>query len=130
MFGAINKRPDVLDREVFDLAVHSVKDPKESWWVKDAALQIIGKGSADWVTPHIDLLLPYLRHSDWWLQNAALTALTPVAADTRCYQRVLPAMGELIRSNQRTALTRGLMPSIRARIKAAGGGTGVGDRDA
>ena len=43
MFGAINKRPDVLDREVFDLAVHSVKDPKESWWVKDAALQIIGK---------------------------------------------------------------------------------------
>ena len=120
MFGAINKRPDVLDREVFDLAVHSVKDPKESWWVKDAALQIIGKGSADWVTPHIDLLLPYLRHSDWWLQNAALTALTPVAADTRCYQRVLPAMGELIRSNQRTALTRGLMPSIRARIKAAG----------
>ena len=120
MFGAIIKRPEVINREVFDLAVQAVKDAKESWWVKDAALQIIGKGSADWIAPHSDLILPYLSHSDWWLQNAALVALTPVAADERCYQRVLPSMGKLIRSNQRSALTRGLMPGIRANIKAAG----------
>ena len=35
----------MINREVFDLAVRAVKDAKESWWVKDAALQIIGKAA-------------------------------------------------------------------------------------
>ena len=33
---------------------------------------------------------------------------------------MLPAIGELVRHNQRTALTAGLLPAIRARIRAAG----------
>ncbi len=120
MFTAIVKRSDVLTPEIFALAVKAVKDRGESWAVKDPALQIIGHGQADWVVPHVDLLLGFLKHSEWWLQNAALTALTPVAADERCYKKVLPAIGELIRTNQRSALTLGLMGSIRAKIKAGG----------
>ncbi len=119
MFSAIEKRPDVLNREIFDLAVAAVEDPNEAWSVKDPALQVIGKASTEWVVPHVDLLLPYLLHEEWWLQNAALTALTVVVADERTYQKVLPAIGELVRHNQRTALTAGLMPGIRTRIKAA-----------
>ena len=68
----------------------------------------------------MDLLLPYLQHEEAWLRNAALTALTPLAADERCYQKVLPAMGELVRKNQRVSVTHGFAPAIRARIKAAG----------
>ena len=49
----------------------------------------IGHAPADWVEPHVDLLLPFLKHEDWWLQNATLTALTPVVADERCYEKVL-----------------------------------------
>jgi len=126
MFSAIyeilrrERRTKVLTREVFDLAIEAVKEPEESWSVKDPALQIIGHAPADWVVPHVDLLLSFLKHSEWWLQNAALTALTPVAADRRCYRKVLPAIGDLIRTNQRSALTLGLMPSIRAKIKAGG----------
>ena len=120
MFGAILSKPDVMTPEIFDLAARAVKDPEESWWVKDAALQLIGRGSADQVVPLVDLLLPYLKHEEDWLKNATLTALTPVAADERCYRRVLPAIGDLIRSNQRVSVTRGLAGSIRGRIKAAG----------
>ncbi len=126
MFTAIyeilrrEKRTEVLTREIFDLAVATVKDPAEAWAVKDPAMQIIGHGQADWVVPHVDCLLGYLNHKEWWLQNAALTALTPVAADERCYKKVLPVIGELIRKNQRSALTMGLMGGIRAKIKAAG----------
>ena len=124
MFSAIyeilrrEKRTEVLTREIFDLAVASVKSPTEAWAVKDPAMQIIGHGQPDWVVPHVDLLLGYLDHSEWWLQNAALTALTPVVADEQCYKKVLPVIGELIRTNQRSALTSGLMPGIRAKIKA------------
>ncbi len=120
MFSAIVKRSDVLNQQIFDLAVRAVKDPVEAWSVKDPALQVIGHAPADWIVPHVDHLLPYLEHDEWWLQNAALTALTPVVADERTYKKVLPVIGELVRHNQRTALTAGLMPGIRARIKAAG----------
>ena len=111
------RRTAALTRDVFDLAVASVTSEQESWWVKDAALHVISAAPADWVEPHIDLLLSYLKHDDWWLQNAALKALTPVVADERCYRRVLPPIGELVRTNQRSALTLGLLGSLRAEIK-------------
>jgi len=126
MFSAIGeilrreKRTEVLTREIFDLAVGAVKAPAESWWVKDAALQVVGHAPADWVVPHVGLLLPLLKHEEWWLRNATLTALTPVVADERCYRKVLTAIGELVRTNQRSAVTLGLMGSLRAKIKEAG----------
>ena len=120
MFGALLGKPNVINPEIFGLAVKSVKNPAESWWVKDAALQVIGRGSAEQVLPLVDTLLPYLKHEEDWLKNAALTALTPVVADERCYRRVLPAIGDLVRNNQRVSITRGLTGGIRAKLKAAG----------
>ncbi len=120
MFGALLYRTDALTTEIFELAVQAVRSPAESWWIKDAAIQLIGRGSVDQIVSLVDLLLPYLKHEEAWLRNAALTALTPVAADERCYQKVLPAMGELVRTNQRVSVTRGFAPNIRAKIKAAG----------
>ena len=120
MFGALLSQDSAVTPEVYDLAVQAMKDPKESWWVKDAAIQIVGKGSVEQIIPLLDDLLPFLKHEEDWLKNAALTALTPVAADERCYKRVLPAMGELIRKNQRVSVTLGFGSAIRAKIKAAG----------
>jgi len=123
MFAAIYEtlryeKTRAFTRDVYDLALQAVKDSEESWWVKDSALRIIGHAPADWVQPHIDTLLPYLQHEDWWLQNATLVALCSVVADERCYKQVLPPIGELIRTNQRSALTLGLMGSIREKIKS------------
>ena len=119
MFAAINRRPDVITPEIHDLAVQALKNPEESWWVKDAALQIIGHGTTEQILPLVDTLLSYLKHEEDWLKNAALTALAPIAADERCYQKVLPAIGELIRNNQRISITSGLSGNIRSAIKAA-----------
>ncbi len=120
MFGALLHRTDAVTPAIFELAVKAARNPAESWWVKDAAIQIIARGSAEQILPLVDLLLPYLKHEDAWLRNAALTALTPVAADERCYRKVLPAMGELVRTNQRASVTHGFAPAIRARLKQAG----------
>ncbi|MGI9239505.1 MAG: HEAT repeat domain-containing protein, partial [Verrucomicrobiales bacterium] len=120
MFGALLFRSDMLTPEIFELAVRAVEDPEESWWIKDAAIQLIGRASTEQILPLVDLLIPYLEHEEAWLRNAALTALTPVAGDERCYQRVLPAMGELLRNNQRVSVTLGFAPAIRAKIKGAG----------
>ncbi|MEM7234366.1 MAG: DUF6288 domain-containing protein, partial [Planctomycetota bacterium] len=125
MFAAIHEtvrreRRNVLTRDIFELAIAAIETSDESWWVKDAALHVVGDAPSDWVVPHVDLLLPYLQHSDWWLQNATLHALTPVVADERVYRKVLPPIGELVRTNQRSALTLGLLGSLRAKIKQGG----------
>jgi hypothetical protein len=88
---------------VFSLAIERLSDPTESWWIKDACLYLVGRAPADWVAPHIDLLIPFLKHQEQWLQNGALVALTPVVADERCYQKALPAIGELLRHCQRVS---------------------------
>jgi hypothetical protein len=105
-----------LTPEVFDLLMDILSDPEESWWVKDAALNLVGRAPADWIAPYVDIIVPYLRHKEWWLQHAALTALTPVVADERCYQSVLPAIGELLRTNDRYNATAGPMYGIRAKV--------------
>ena len=120
MFSAVARRPEVITPAIFELAVKALKAPGESWWVKDSALQIIGRGSLEQILPLVDLLLPYLRHEEAWLRNGALTALTPVAGDERCYRKILPAMGELVRTNQRVSVTLGFAPAIRAKIRSAG----------
>lgn len=118
MFAAIAKR-EMLTPEIFDAAVQAIREDDESWWIKDAALQILSRASADQLVELVDELLPYLEHEEDWLKNAALTALTPIAADERTYQKILPAMGELVRKNQRVSITHGFAPAIRARIRSA-----------
>lgn len=122
MFSQIagNLNAETLPKEAFDLAVKAVSDPKESWWVKDAALLVIGQGKPDWIIPHADLLLSYLNHEETWLRNAAMKAITPIAADPSTYQKIIPPIAEVIRTSQRPAVTLGLLPGIREKIRAAG----------
>jgi hypothetical protein len=111
---------DIVTPEVYDLAVAAIEDPEESWWVKDSAIAVIGLSGAERIVPHVDRLLAFLQHEEWWLRNTAMAALAPVVADERCYRKILPAVGELIRTNQRSALTLGLIQPMSDRIKEAG----------
>jgi hypothetical protein len=94
--------------------VAMIDNPQESWWVKNAALLLVGRLPQNLIVPQVDRILPYLRHEEWWLQNAALIALAPVVADERCYRSVLPAMGEMLRHSQvynaTAPLRRGTLP--------------------
>jgi len=66
---------DLLTPEIFDRAIAALKDPAEAWSVKDEVLQLIGLAPADWVAPHLDLLLPFLKHDEWWLRNKSTTSI-------------------------------------------------------
>ena len=56
MFGALLNRTEVLNPEIQELAVQAVRNPEESWWVKDAAIQILGHRSTDELVSLVDLL--------------------------------------------------------------------------
>jgi hypothetical protein len=117
-YGNVRKALPVT-REVFDLAIKSLADPKESLWVREAALGTIARGKTEWLSPQLDLILSYLKNDDAWLQRGALLVLTPLIGEPGSYQKVLPAVGEVLITNQRASLTVGLMPAMRANISAA-----------
>jgi len=118
-FLPADKLDQFLPPEVFGHVIAMLKDPAESWWVKDAALALVARGTADMVAPHLDVLLPFLKHEEQWLQNAAAMALMPVAPDQRCYRKVLPALGELLRTCQRISTTGGPNYALPKRIEGA-----------
>ncbi len=125
MFAALSEtlrkeNPEgLLTKDIFDLMIKSLKNPKESWYVKDAALSVVGLAESDWVVPHVDLLVPFLKHEEAWLRSGALYALTPIIADPRTYKKVIPVVGELIRTNQRASVTLGMKSPLMAKINDA-----------
>lgn len=95
----------LLSRAVFDHVIQMVKNPEESWFVKELALSILGKAPSDWVVEEVDLIVSFLKHEEWWLQQSALAALLPIATDKRVYGKVLPAIGQLLQSNYQFAVS-------------------------
>jgi hypothetical protein len=90
-----------LGTEGFTEVIERLRDPAESWWVKEALLQVVARCPTDAIVPHVDFLTGFLKHPEWWLQAGALSALTPVATEERCYRKVIPPMAELVRTSQR-----------------------------
>ena len=110
---------DPLIGTLFPIAIERLKDETESWFVKDACLQLVGRGTPDMIVPHADLLISFLDHPEQWLQNGALQALALVAADERCHEKVLPVIGEFIRKTPRQSTTGGPIATLRTILPGA-----------
>jgi len=108
-------------KTIFANAVERLQDDKESWWVKDACLALVTKGSPEMIVPQTDLLLSYLKHKEAWLQQAAALALVNVATDERCYAKVMPAIGELLQSTPRQSVTGGVISELSKVLPTATG---------
>jgi hypothetical protein len=106
-------------KRLFDIAIGRLKDDKESWFVKDACLSLVARGTPDMIVPQVDVILPYLKHPEQWLQHGALMVLTNVATDERCAEKVLPPMGELFQSTPRQSTTSGPSHALREKLPAA-----------
>lgn len=109
---------DRLTDEAIELLGGIITDPEESWWVVMEALKVLGLAPADKVAPYSDRIAYWLKHKDWWLRHAALTAVTPIAVDTRFYKRMLPIVGDMIADNQR-AVALGPVRGIVAALQGA-----------
>jgi hypothetical protein len=109
----------LLTKDVFDTVASFLKNPEESWYVKQGAMNVMAYAPEAWLVPHADLLLSFLNHEEQWLQRAALDALAPIAGVPSTYEKVIPAVAELIRTNQRPFVTVGMHSKMRDHINAA-----------
>ena len=68
-------------------------DPEESWWIVYNAIMGLNACDAKTIEPHIDRLVYWLEHEEWWLNMAAMHVLNKVVTDPKHYERLLPLYG-------------------------------------
>jgi hypothetical protein len=108
-----------LTDEIITLLGGMISDPQESWWVVMAAMDMISHAPAEKIAPYYGSLEKWLKHEDWWLRQAALKAVTPLATDKAFYQKIMPVVGEMVASNTR-AVALGPLGGVVARVQEAG----------
>jgi hypothetical protein len=119
MFKAIAQTGGVSD-EIFELAVKAIKNDRESWSIKDVACKSSERERPNKSSPSSTLFSPTLSTKKPGFAIPPLPHSLRWPATRTCFDRILPAIGELVRTNQRISVTRGFAPAIRAQIKNAG----------
>ncbi len=108
---------DKITDEMFDLVAGMINDPEEAWWVAHGAMGALSRARPELVAPHVKRLLSWLDHEDWWLRNAAMTALVPVVTDKQFYKQILPKVGQVVVSDHRgkaNSAVRGIVDKLRS----------------
>jgi len=107
-----------LTPEIIQRLGEMLDDPEESWWVVQGTLLALSHAPAEEIGSHIDRIIHFVRHRDWWLQTSALQTLIQVATDPDHYAKALPVIRDAAASNQRGA---GVTPlgQLGAKLRAA-----------
>ena len=92
---------DQVSDEMFQLIGAMIDDPKEGWWLKLGAMTAMERARPELIAPHFETILAWLDHDDWWLRQAAMKALTPLADDSRFHKAFLTKVGKLLKTSDR-----------------------------
>jgi hypothetical protein len=91
---------DKLTDEMFDLIGKMIEDPNESWWVVQEGMKAMGRARPEQIAPHVDRMVHFLGHDDWWMHTSAMRGLAKVAGDPQHYRKVLPAVAKIIQTSR------------------------------
>jgi hypothetical protein len=69
-----------------------LSDPNESWYVVDGALMALKFAPVKDIQARLPLVMPWTKHSDWWLRESAFLALSGLEKDDALYLGILPTL--------------------------------------
>ncbi len=121
IYGVFKRRPmrgGRLTSEMVELLTGMIHDPKESWWVVYNAIMCLNACDGKVIESHIDRLVYWLEHDEWWLSMAAMTVLNKVVTDPKYYKRLLPIYGRKLLNNRR-AVPFGSVRGLTSQLKSA-----------
>lgn len=121
IYGTFKRRPMGADRltpEMIKLLGTMIQDPEESWWIVYNAIMALNVSDAKTIEPHLNRLVYWLEHDEWWLSMAAMTVLNKLVTDPKHYQRLMPIYGKRIMNNRR-AVPLGPLNGFTAALKNA-----------
>jgi hypothetical protein len=73
-----------------------ISDPDESLYVIDGALFAMHHMPAWAIEEHVEAILPWTTHDDWWLRQASFVALQGLSKDEKRYLGVLPTLTRMM----------------------------------
>ncbi|MDT8390213.1 MAG: DUF6288 domain-containing protein [Lentisphaeria bacterium] len=99
--GVIRYHNELLTPENVGILLRMINDPEESWFVVDGSLQALKNVAPEVTLPHVDRLIYWLEHPEWWVSNSAMLILTRMAAQGHEVARITQAVGPVMAANQR-----------------------------
>jgi hypothetical protein len=73
-----------------------LSEPAESLYVVQGALMALKLAPAKEIQQRHELIQPWIKHSDWWMRDAAFTALTGLQKDDAIYTKILPTILDML----------------------------------
>lgn len=94
-----------------------LSDPKEAWWVVDGALLALKFAPAKDIKENYKFIKPWIKHSDWWLREAAFMALSGLQKDDALYVIILPTLLKIATSEYHTMPRERMMNHLNAALQ-------------
>jgi Family of unknown function (DUF6288) len=92
--------PDDFTPAMFNALIGMVRKPDEALWLVDSSMIALALAKPEQTKEHLDLLMSYLEHEDWWLNESAAMALSPALRDPEALGKILPGMVKMIARNE------------------------------
>ena len=99
--GITRHHQTLLTPENIEILLHMMNDPEESWFVVEGVLQALNRTDIEATLPHLDQLIYWMEHPEWWISNAAMLILTRTAAQGHAVEQITRAMRPVMAANQR-----------------------------
>ena len=91
--------PDEFTPKMFNALIKTIKDPAAPVWIVDGAMIALAVAQPEQIKSELGALLPWLKHDDWWLNEAASMALSPALRDPEALKIILPKMVPMLANN-------------------------------
>jgi len=95
-----------------------LSDPTESWWVVDGALMALKLAPAKDIQACKSLIMPWTKHSDWWLRESAFMALSGLDKDDALYLKILPTLLTIVTGEYHTQPRSRMLAHLKGALKS------------
>ncbi|MFU8781251.1 MAG: DUF6288 domain-containing protein, partial [Kiritimatiellia bacterium] len=99
--GVLRDTGVLLIPENIAIFLAMINDPEESWYVVEGALRALAHTAVEVTLPHLDRLIYWTEHPEWWLSSTAMLILTRTAAQGHAVERITQAMAPVMAANRR-----------------------------
>ena len=95
LYGTWDKKladPERVTPEMMAQVEKFIRDPQESWYVKQWALGLLQHTDLDHLRTYKDLLVELVQHDEHWIQGSAISTSIPLLSDPASYKELFPAI--------------------------------------
>jgi hypothetical protein len=108
---------DQFSRAMFEAIKQMLSSPDESWWVVDGALMALKLAPAEDIQACKPLIMPWTRHGDWWLREAAFMALSGLEKDEALYLETLPTLLTMLTDEYHTQPRSRMLAHLKSALR-------------